>query len=206
MKKINKILITVIPFVAILSIVGIFFISIFIFPKEKIIIPEQFKRYTALRDTLHHRYFMDYNQTRLLAPIIIETADIFGINQWVIVAMIKVESDFDYFALNKKNKDYGLMQINVKTGEEIADKLDMPFFKEMLYDPYFNILFGCFYFDELRSICRAQPFFADSFKNIIIAYNYGIGNYYEFRKGKKKLPDDYQHWQKIEKEFKKLTN
>lgn len=97
-------------------------------------------------------------------------ADEFGLDPWLVLSVIRVESKFDEQA--RSNKDArGLMQITPQTGEWAADKLNLENFDaQKLYDPETNIRIGCWYLDNLRTE------FDNELELVVAAYNGGSGN------------------------------
>lgn len=101
--------------------------------------------------------------------IISNMSDKYEIDENLIYAIIKTESNFDSKATSKANAK-GLMQIVDDTAIEISKKAGVDNFQvDMLFDPEINIELGTYYFKELY----------DKYKNktiAIIAYNAGQGN------------------------------
>ncbi|MDD3840618.1 MAG: lytic transglycosylase domain-containing protein [Clostridia bacterium] len=123
-------------------------------------------------------FWMVYNSAffqRVLNPIsykelIFKYSDKYEIDPYLVASIISVESNFDPNARSHKDA-LGLMQITSPTAIWIAHKIDYKQFSEkMLFDPEINIMFGCWYIDNLREE------FGDNLRNILAAYNGGRGN------------------------------
>lgn len=91
-----------------------------------------------------------------------------NLDEFLIAAIIKTESNFNEKAKSNKNA-YGLMQLTYETATWISEKMNIKYFnKDMLYDPGTNIKMGCWYVDNLQK----------EFKDIdlaLAAYNAGRG-------------------------------
>ncbi len=120
--------------------------------------------YLKIPELLKHIYPIKYES------VILEYSDMYGLNPYLITAIIKVESNFNPKALSKKNA-IGLMQIRESTGKWIADKIGIDNFTcEMLYEPETNIKLGCWYIDYLLK------YYNGNLKLALAAYNGGQGN------------------------------
>ena len=105
-------------------------------------------------------YKLDYK------TLVYENAKEYGLDEFLVFSVIKVESGFDSTAISNKGA-MGLMQITPKTGEFIAEKLKIKDYN--LLSPKTNVQFGCYYLRYL----------IDKFKSVqtaICAYNAGEGN------------------------------
>ncbi len=101
-----------------------------------------------------------------LARIIDEECEIYGLDPFLILAMIYVESKFDPIAVSNKGA-IGLMQVMPETGEFAAEKLGIPLNgNKSLFDPVINIRLGIYYLSSL--INRFG-----SIDQALIAYNAG---------------------------------
>lgn len=93
----------------------------------------------------------------------------FNVDPYLVLAVIKAESNFNEKAESKKRAK-GLMQIMDSTGEWAAKELGINYFlPSMLFDEELNIKMGCWYLANLE----------DEFGSIdliIAAYNGGSGN------------------------------
>jgi len=114
---------------------------------------------------------MDRRTYQLKYPELIEKyAAEYELDPYLVAAVIHVESSNDPQAVSKSGA-LGLMQVMPKTGEWIADKLDIsPFTEELLTEPALNIRMGCWYLAFLRGRFDAN------FIHMIAAYNAGHGN------------------------------
>lgn len=111
-----------------------------------------------------------YAKTRPVqyASLIHKYADERGLDPNLVVAIIKVESDFDPNAVSPMDAR-GLMQILPETAQWIAEELEEDYVEDDLFDPEMNISYGTYYLKYL----------IDHFKNqdiAIAAYNGGMGN------------------------------
>lgn len=105
--------------------------------------------------------------------IVIRYSNQYGVDPYLVFSIIKAESNFDEKALSHKNAR-GLMQITEGTGEWIAENLKIENFKaDDLYNPEFNIRFGCWYLKNLEKEFGKSKVQQDL---IILAYNGGRGN------------------------------
>lgn len=102
--------------------------------------------------------------------IINENAEVYGIDPYLVAAIIKVESKFDEKAVSHKNAR-GLMQISPITGKWASEELEISDYNEdALFIPSTNIKIGCWYINQLRKE------FGNNLKLILAAYNGGSGN------------------------------
>lgn len=93
----------------------------------------------------------------------------YNIDPYLVLAMIKVESNFKSTAVSPKNAR-GLMQISEKTGKWGADKLHLDnYVNEKLFDPEINIYIGCWYLSVLYNEFNDRDL-------VLAAYNGGSGN------------------------------
>jgi len=94
----------------------------------------------------------------------------YGLDIYLIAAIIKVESNFDTLARSNKGA-LGLMQIKASTGKWIGEKLGInDFEEEMLYQPEMNIKMGCWYLNYLLK------YYDGNIQLALAAYNGGLGN------------------------------
>lgn len=84
-------------------------------------------------------------------------------------AIIKTESNFDETAESKSGA-IGLMQLMDTTAKEQAEKLNIQYSKEILYDPEINLKLGINYFNTLLDYYNQNYILA------FAAYNAGLGN------------------------------
>lgn len=121
--------------------------------------------------------------TRIMFPMkyreyIQEYSERNNVDPYLVLAMIKVESNFDPKAVSHKNAR-GLMQISEKTGAWGAEKLKLDKYRaDSLFDPETNISIGCWYLNVLSGE------FGGNIQLILAAYNGGSGNVNEWLKNK----------------------
>lgn len=126
----------------------------------------------------------------------------YEIDPYIVVAVIKTESDFDANAKSSKNA-VGLMQITEETGKWAAKEMELEDFKvEYLKDPEFNIRMGSWYLDNLKIE------FEGNMDLVLAAYNGGRGNVQKWLKDKKYSKDgktlDYIPFEETDKYIKKV--
>jgi len=95
----------------------------------------------------------------------------YKIDPYLIMGIIKAESNFEHDAVSSKNAS-GLMQITKSTAEWIADELGIIDFQyeRDISSPQINIKMGCFYIDYLLSMYSGRE------KCALAAYNAGFNN------------------------------
>lgn len=99
-----------------------------------------------------------------------------GLDPYLVLAVIKVESNFNPDAISPKQAR-GLMQISEKTGQWGAKSLKLKDYStESLYDPGKNIAIGCWYLGVLNKQYGGQS------DLVLAAYNGGSGNVSEWLK------------------------
>lgn len=77
-------------------------------------------------------------------------ADLYGIDPYLVAAVIRTESGFDPQAVSSAGAR-GLMQLMPETGQWIASKLDVSeYTDDLLFQPDINIQFGCWYLSFLE--------------------------------------------------------
>jgi len=112
-----------------------------------------------------------------------------GIDPFLVLAVIRQESAFDYKALSPANAR-GLMQLIPKTAKRIYKKLEMdkktgvPFRPDTLFDPEINVTLGVFHLAELISFYNGSPVPA------LAAYNAGRKVVDRWLKTSGKKPED----------------
>ncbi len=93
-----------------------------------------------------------------------------GIDPFLLVAIMKVESNFDPDAVSPKGAR-GLMQIMPETGQWIAGQINLqPYHSDLLFDPETNICLGAWYIANLENEFKENRII------ILAAYNGGRGN------------------------------
>lgn len=102
--------------------------------------------------------------------LIMEYSEIYGVDPYLVVSIIRNESKFNPNAVSRKEAR-GLMQIAPITGEWASEKLQIEnYTHERLYEPQLNIQIGCWYL----SILKEQ--FHNNINLMVAAYNAGNGN------------------------------
>jgi soluble lytic murein transglycosylase-like protein len=103
-----------------------------------------------------------------LARTIEEQAEAHRIDPSLVLAVIRVESGFDAFAVSPAGA-VGLMQILPSTGEALARRNGLPWRGvRTLFDPVANVKLGVAYLRELRDRFEHLP-------TALAAYNWGPG-------------------------------
>lgn len=101
--------------------------------------------------------------------IINKYSEEYNLDSYLVLAVIKTESNFNNKAISKKSAK-GLMQIMDTTGEWAAKEIGINYFMpDMLYDEELNIKIGTWYLNNLE-----QEF--SDLDLILAAYNGGSGN------------------------------
>lgn len=111
---------------------------------------------------------------RLVYPIkyediIPEKSREYGLDPILIFAMVKVESGFNSQATSAKGAR-GLMQLMPETARWIATQRDLGYSQELLFEPKYNLDFGCWYLASLYREFRGDTILS------LAAYNGGRGN------------------------------
>lgn len=116
--------------------------------------------------TLLKNYIYPYKYDEYISKY----SDEYEIDPYLVLAVMKTESNFNKEAVSKKNAK-GLMQIMDETGEWVAKEIGINYFMpSMLFDPELNIRMGCWYIKNL------EKEFDDNLELILAAYNGGSGN------------------------------
>lgn len=111
-----------------------------------------------------NRYPIVYKET------VEKYCDLYGVDQYLVQAVIRTESFFNEKAVSKKGA-IGLMQIMPETGTWVAEKLNLEnFTTEDLFEPEKNIMIGVWYISFLSNK------FNGNLDNAIAAYNAGPSN------------------------------
>lgn len=92
-----------------------------------------------------------------------------NIDPMLTYAIIKTESNFEEKAESKSGA-IGLMQLMENTAEEQAEKMNIGYSKEILYEPEINLKLGLNYFNTLLDYYNQNYILA------FAAYNAGLGN------------------------------
>jgi len=94
----------------------------------------------------------------------------YGLDAYLIMAIIKVESNYNKDAVSHKGAK-GLMQLTDQTAQWGAQKLGMDdYASDKVYDPETNIKIGCWYLNNLMKE------FDNNLSLVLAAYNGGSGN------------------------------
>jgi len=102
--------------------------------------------------------------------LIMEYAEAYGVDPYLVVAIIRNESKFNPEAVSRKEAR-GLMQIAPITGEWASEKLEIEDYRpDRLHEPRLNIQIGCWYLGIL------QDQFSRNISLMVAAYNAGNGN------------------------------
>lgn len=97
-------------------------------------------------------------------------AKVYQVDPYLVMSIIKAESNFDAEAVSHKNAK-GLMQIIQPTAEWLADRMELTDFSyESITEPALNIQMGCYYLSYLLEQYQGD------LKNALAAYNAGTGN------------------------------
>ena len=111
--------------------------------------------------------------------LIIEQADLYGLDRALVFATIKVESSFDKNAKSAKSA-IGLMQITESTGKFIASMQGLENYD--LLDEKTNVKFGCYYLRYLFNKFHVIV-------TVVCAYNAGEGNVSKWLKSSENSDD-----------------
>lgn len=107
----------------------------------------------------------------------------YNLDPYLVYAAIRVESNFESDAKSSKGAK-GLMQITDDTGQWAANKMKIKNYNsEMLYQPQYNIMVGCWY---IRNLIDQ---FDGNMTSALAAYNGGSGNVEKWLKNKEYSSD-----------------
>ena len=99
-----------------------------------------------------------------------EYAEEYGLDPYLVMGVIKAESNFDPHAVSGVGAK-GLMQLTDATAKECCEKMELKDFEsEDIFDPKTNIRMGCFYLSYLLER------FDGELETALAAYNAGEGN------------------------------
>ena len=93
----------------------------------------------------------------------------YGIDSMLVYAIIKAESNFNP-QIESSSHAVGLMQLMDKTAKETAEKLNIEYTENCLYNPETNIQLGIKYYSELLKE------YNNNYMLALTAYNAGTGN------------------------------
>lgn len=114
-----------------------------------------------------------------LANLIVEECDSYKLDPYLILAVIKVESEFSPAAVSHQGA-IGLMQVMPRTGRYVAEELGIDYKgKSTLYDPFINVKLGIHYLSFLNDRF-------DNTEEALAAYNYGPAKIAKIRKWRTK--------------------
>jgi hypothetical protein len=109
---------------------------------------------------------MDQHLALKLASIIKNESQKYGIDPYIILSVIQVESRFSPGAVSNKGAR-GLMQVMPTTGRYVANKFDLPLKNtRSLFDPVTNIRLGVAYLSYLENMYGNMDY-------ALFAYNHG---------------------------------
>ncbi|WP_028991507.1 lytic transglycosylase domain-containing protein [Thermoanaerobacter thermocopriae] len=135
---------------------------------------------------LNTHYFLKKIYPRKYYNYVFYYAKEYGMDPYLIFAVIKVESNFKSDAISSKNAR-GLMQILPETGEWIAKEIGIKNYSDsMLFEPKYNIQMGTWYLTYLLKT------FNGNIKLALAAYNGGSGNVDAWLKDKRFSKDGKQ--------------
>jgi soluble lytic murein transglycosylase len=102
----------------------------------------------------------------------------YNVDPYLVFSIMRVESSFNPNAESKSGAK-GLMQVTDGTGEWVAKKIQLKdYSSDLLYEPEFNIMIGCWYLNNLQSQFNGNMMLA------LTAYNGGSGNVEKWLKNK----------------------
>lgn len=101
---------------------------------------------------------------------IYQYASMYKIDPYLVMGMIKTESNFNESAVSNKDAK-GLMQIMEPTAQWLSERMNLDDFSyDDIYEPEQNIKMGCYYIAYLLSMYNGNT------KTALAAYNAGFGN------------------------------
>ena len=113
---------------------------------------------------------MSTKNAKKLAKIIVEECESHDLDPYLILAVIKVESEFSPVAVSKRGA-IGLMQVMPGTGEHIAKEMGISYGgRKSLYDPFINVKLGISYLSSLEDRYETVEY-------ALGAYNHGPANF-----------------------------
>ena len=128
---------------------------------------------------------LDESMERLTARVIVEESARYGIDPWLTVGVIRVESRFYNFA--QSNRDArGLMQLRPFVAQELAGNLGIRWTgPDTLYNPIKNVKMGVAYLAILNHR------FSGNLDRTLAAYNMGPNRVRDWMKAGRELPTGY---------------
>jgi len=119
------------------------------------------------------------------------SADLYGMDWRLVLAVMKCESSFDPNARSSRGA-WGFMQIMPATGVEVGRAID----RDVLARPSDNIVGGVYYLQKLYGMFEgADP--TERLKLTLAAYNAGIGRVYDAQDIAAYLREDPHRWESI---------
>ena len=115
--------------------------------------------------------------------LVTKYAEEYSVPEELVFAIIKVESNFDPDTVSSADAR-GLMQMLPSTYRWLCSKLGEEYDESNLFDPEINIKYGTYYLQYLYSRFG-------SWEKVIIAYNWGEGNFSEFLQNEGYTEGDY---------------
>lgn len=114
--------------------------------------------------------------TEEIKYLITKESEKYGLNPSIAIAVCQIESSFNVLATGDAGKSHGLFQI-YENGLLLEIKKENPTITiENLYNPETNIKWGVWYLGKKIPQYLTTYKHAHNIKNLIIAYNAGIGN------------------------------
>jgi soluble lytic murein transglycosylase-like protein len=152
--------------------------------------------------------YTDQHDAIKYANTIINASKEYNIDPFLIAAMVEQESKFNKTEVGT-HMDTGPMQILPGTAKYIANKMNIPYSYEMLFEIETNIIMGANYYDEQVSIARSTGTFKRSKYDPdyigLIIYNRGLGRTLrEFKEGNPVThyaDHVYERYEKIKAEY-----
>jgi membrane-bound lytic murein transglycosylase F len=130
-------------------------------------------------------------------------SDKYGVDWRLVVAVMKVESQFDHSAESQKGAK-GFMQIMPATQTEIAEKFGLE--SEAFDDPHGNIRGGIFYLARLYNQYGNDDLSEENrVKFTLAAYNAGPGRINDAQKMAKYVNDNPKEWKSVKNSLSLLS-
>ena len=155
---------------------------------------------TRIEKHLIDSFYLDEERAKICAILIETNAKRWNIEWQKIAALMRVESNFDYYAksqLTKGSKNelmqraYGLMQTKPTTAKACADELDIPWNGlETVTNPIDNTTLGTYYYAKM---CLIFP----DFRKSVNAYNSGPQAVYN-------KSESLNNWYRVSYHYKRL--
>jgi len=149
---------------------------------------------------LIEQFDTQYNKYTItdIAFSIVEESVKNNLDPYLMLAIIKTESSFNYKSVSRKGA-IGLMQLLPKTAYYISEKVDDLFVenKKEIFDPVVNIRLGINYYNYLLNKFNGNEEMA------IAAYNLGPRNIYKYLAKGRNIPKFYYY--KVMQNYAELT-